>query len=254
MDLLGIIVLAGLALWLFFGIGYLIGDSLKRHDVVDSFWGPGFIIVAWTAVWLNNNLSGLKIFAGTLVTIWGLRLFIRITRRNLKREEDFRYQDMLRKWGYSKLQAYFKIYFLQALLVLLISTPLLAIITRDKPFNSPLVYIGFAIWAFGIVFEAVADYQLDRYLKNRQSRQVLDTGLWRYSRHPNYFGEIVLWWGAGLVALSAEQWWGLLGPITITFLIMKVSGVPLLEKHFETSEAYREYKKHTSVLIPLPRR
>jgi steroid 5-alpha reductase family enzyme len=114
--------------------------------------------------------------------------------------------------------------------------------------------LGFVIWVVGIAYEAVADYQLRVFIKSKKPGEIMQRGLWRNSRHPNYFGELASWWGAAAVGLSLQQWWAVIGAGVITVLITKISGIPLLEQHYATNPAFQKYKKHTSVLIPLPRR
>ncbi len=246
------LALAG-AVWLYMTAAFLGGAYLKRDDVVDSAWGPGFIVVALLTLLIENNHSLVQILTIIFVTIWGLRLFIHISYRNSQKKEDHRYQNWKAKWGGNALtQAYLRIYMLQGLIMLLVSTPLVAILVCNHKFNQPLAILGFGLWGFGIFYESVADYQLLKFVQHKKPGQIMQSGLWRYSRHPNYFGEITLWWGAGLVALAANQWWALIGPATITFFLIKVSGVPLLEKHYATNPEYQKYKRRTLMLFPFP--
>jgi steroid 5-alpha reductase family enzyme len=142
----------------------------------------------------------------------------------------------------------------QGLLLLLICSTAVLGITSDGQAVVALAVVGFVVWAAGIICESVADYQLRQFLKTKKKDEIMQSGLWRYSRHPNYFGEILSWWGAALVGISLHRWWAVLGAAVITLLITKISGIPLLEKHYATNKVFQEYKKHTSILIPLPRR
>lgn len=246
-----VLVLSYMTLW------YGVALASKRYDVVDSAWGIGFVLVAWVSLALRSNFGSLQVVSAALVTLWGLRLFTHIARRNWpKKEEDHRYQELRNKWGRAEQRkAYTNIFLLQGLLLVAISTPMIALAFTQHQADA-LSYVGWAVWLFGIGFEAVADWQLATFITYRPkgSHDILDRGLWHFSRHPNYFGEVVTWWGAALVAFSVGGWWGILGAVTITILITKVSGIPPLEKHYDGNKAYEAYRKRTSVLIPLPNR
>jgi steroid 5-alpha reductase family enzyme len=150
--------------------------------------------------------------------------------------------------------AYLKVFMLQGLLMLLVATPIIWVNLHPVSEFGVLGALGLLVWVSGFLFESIADYQLARFKQDPRNRgQIIQTGLWAYSRHPNYFGEVLLWWGIGLLALSSPYGWvGLLGPATITFLILKVSGVPMLEKHMEGKASFREYQRRVSFFLPLP--
>ncbi|HET6925127.1 MAG TPA: DUF1295 domain-containing protein, partial [Candidatus Saccharimonadales bacterium] len=233
---------------------FVLARLTDRTDVVDSAWGLGFVYVAWLS-YLMNPRSGWKLLAAVFVSVWGMRLFVHLTSRSLKRSEDYRYVEFRKKWGGAYWgKAFVRIFLLQGLLLFLVSLATIAIMMTVSWAMTWLAVAGFVTWAIGIVYEAVGDWQLRQFMKSRKPGQIMAHGLWRYSRHPNYFGEVIAWWGAGLVALSFGQWWGLLGSLTITVLITKVSGIPPLEKHYAGNAAYEQYKARTSVLVPLPPR
>lgn len=240
----------------YMSLWYGIARYVRRYDVVDSAWGLGFVLVAWIGLSLRANFHPLQLVSAALVSLWGLRLFVHIARRNWRRpEDDRRYQLLRQKWGSAaKRKAYTHIFLLQAVLLLVVSLPMLAIAWTRSPQLNAGTWIGWAIWLFGISFEAVADWQLSHFLRNRAagSHQLMGQGLWRYSRHPNYFGEITTWWGAALVAISSGEWWGVLGALVLTVLITKISGIPPLEKHYDGNPAYEAYRRHTSALVPRP--
>ncbi|HSX15605.1 MAG TPA: DUF1295 domain-containing protein [Candidatus Saccharimonadales bacterium] len=248
---LGGVVLVYMTLW--YGVALRAG----RYDVVDSAWGLGFVLVAWLSLALRGNVGALQVVSAVLVSAWGIRLFLHIASRTLLRPaEDHRYQELRARWGKSeKRKAYTNIFLLQGFLIGVVSTPMVALAFAPSAIH-PLAYAGWAVWLFGLAFEAVADRQLATFLAHRGGKlsAIMQSGLWRYSRHPNYFGEVTVWWGAALVAISTGAWWGILGAATITLLITKVSGIPPLEKHYAGNEAYETYRKHTSVLIPWPPR
>lgn len=238
-------VLAYMSVW--FAVALL----LKRRDVIDSAWGLGFVLVAWMAFVLRNNNYWPTVAAVLLVTLWGVRLFVHITARNWKKKEDYRYTQLgklgIRQWT----KTFVTVFLLQGALMLVISLPVIAITIADSRPLYLTAAIGIAVWLFGIIFETIGDYQLQHFLRSRQ-KGIMKTGLWKYSRHPNYFGEIISWWGAAIVALSYGQLWGLIGAATITFLLLKVSGIPPLEKRYAKDQAYQNYARRTSILIPLP--
>jgi steroid 5-alpha reductase family enzyme len=187
-----------------------------------------------------------------------LRLSLYILWRNWGKPEDFRYQ----KWrqeagGRWWWQSFFQVFLLQGLLLWIISTPLLAAQTSLTPERLTFLDIlGVALWAIGFFFEAAGDLQLARFKANAANKgKVMDRGVWRYTRHPNYFGDAAQWWGYFLIATAAGGWWTILSPILMTTLLMRVSGATLLEKTMETRPGYKEYAESTSAFIPwFPRR
>jgi steroid 5-alpha reductase family enzyme len=186
------------------------------------------------------------------VGIWAMRLGVHIYLRNWGRGEDWRYAQWRAKWGHWwPLRSYLQVFLLQGLFMLVVALPMLSVNTFGGDIGW-LALAGALVWLTGFLWETLADFQLVRFLKDPANKgKVLKTGLWRYSRHPNYFGEVVLWWGMWLIALSVlGAWWTVLSPLTITFLILKVSGVPLLESKMMKSDAYREYAQRTSGFIP----
>jgi steroid 5-alpha reductase family enzyme len=221
-------------------------------SIVDSLWS--LIFLALCATWFiayefTTPRSGAVMI---LVTLWALRLSAYITWRNRGEGEDPRYQAMRRKHSPNfAIKSLFIVFLLQGFLAWIISLPLLAAITGSRPLN---LFDGLAIAlvSFGILFESVADAQLAAF-KTRPGNQgsVMDKGLWRYTRHPNYFGECCVWWGFYLFAVAAGGWWSILSPLLMTFLLLRVSGVALLEKDIvERRPGYREYIAHTNAFIP----
>jgi steroid 5-alpha reductase family enzyme len=231
--------------------------AVKRNDnsIADIAWGPGFILVAVTTFLITNDFVLRKILVVSLVLIWGLRLAMRIYRRNHGRGEDPRYKKWREEWGSNFLiRSYFQVFILQGLFMWLISLPVVYIMAVSTDSFGWLDFVGTVIWVMGFFFEATADRQLDLFLSDKLNRgKILDRGLWRYSRHPNYFGEVIQWWGIFVIGLNLSgAWWTVAGPLTITWLILFVSGIPLLEKSMKQNPAFQEYAKRTSVFIPLP--
>lgn len=248
----GILVLA---LAVYATIWFELARLVKRIDVIDVAWGLGFIYVALILLFSQSPMPAAARAAAILASIWGIRLSLHIGKRNAHKPEDPRYTVYRQKWGAQFWPyTYIKIYLVQAACILLISTPLVAIETSPRHVWSWLIWLGFAVWAAGILFESVADAQLKRFLNGRKDHGVMQHGLWRYSRHPNYFGEIVTWTGAGLVAGGLGHWWGLIGPVVIAFLITQISGIPPVEKRYARDHAYQVYARKTSLLIPWPPR
>lgn len=250
-------------IWLFFTLIYLVALKVNNYSIVDMGWGPGFVVNAWGLAILlliqGVNVSWLGWFVIAAITIWGVRLFWHIGRRNWGKPEDFRYQDMRRKWGAKdeKWKAYVWVFLLQGLLMWLISlAPIYAITT---PVTMSLTYwifisIGAVVFVFGLVFEAVGDAQLKAFITNPANKgQLMTRGLWSWTRHPNYFGEAVLWWGIALPAfLLPIGYVFVISPIVITYLVRYVSGVPLLERKYANREDFKSYTKKTSIFVPLP--
>lgn len=232
--------------WFVYGFLYL-----KRIDTVDISWGLGFIYAAVISYFVFGS-NGLAPFLGLLfVIVWGLRLSIHIGSRLVKKSEDPRYKIYRDKWSKNlNFNVYTRIFLLQGLLIALISTASLGIII-GKDFNPAFAVIGFAVWTFGIVYESIADYQLRKFVKTKKPGQIMNKGLWLLSRHPNYFGEITAWIGAGIVACSAGNFWGIIGPLVITFLILKISGLPPIEKRYKDNPDYQKYKQKTPALFPI---
>jgi steroid 5-alpha reductase family enzyme len=253
MSLFATFLVLALAIWAYMTLWFVIARLFQRTDLVDSAWGLGFIYIAWLAWLMNGRSIGIKLAAAEFVTLWGLRLFVHIFHRNVGKHEDYRYVAYREKWGDKFwLTAYTRIFLTQGVLLLAISTTTIAIMTATKSSWHGLLILGFIVWALGIIIEAEADAELTKFVKHKKPGQIMTKGLWHYSRHPNYFGEITTWWGAAIVAISVQQWWGIIGALLITFLITKVSGIPPLEKHYADNVAFQKYKKHTSILIPLP--
>jgi steroid 5-alpha reductase family enzyme len=237
---------------------WLISLALKNSSIVDIFWGTGFVLIAWlTFLLFPEGYLPRKILSVLLVSIWGLRLSIHIFLRNKGKGEDFRYQKWRNEAGPSWwYRSFFKVFLLQGILMWIISLPVVAAQVSPNGPLSILDYFGVAVWIIGFYFEAAGDYQLARFKSNPENKgRVLNNGVWKYSRHPNYFGDAFQWWGFFILALSAGYWWTLISPVIMTLLLIRVSGVALLEKTLkETKPGYREYVENTSAFIPMPPR
>jgi len=260
MDFLGIWLMAGGVVLGLMILLWLLSLALRNASIVDIFWGTGFVIVAWAAfLFTPDGFLPRKLLLAALVTIWGLRLSIHILRRNWGKPEDFRYaawrQESGRSWWWF---SFFKVFLLQGVLLWIISAPLVAAQFSPAPARLGLLdVLGVLVWAFGFYFEAAGDAQLERFKSNPANKgKLLTTGVWHYTRHPNYFGDAAQWWGYFLIAAGAGGWWTVFSPVLMTLLLVRVSGVALLEKTLiETKPGYREYAQTTSAFVPwFPRR
>lgn len=235
-------------------IGWFIWSIIKRrNDVADTAWGLGFILVAWLVYIDNVSEFSLSIITPVCVSVWGIRLAWHIHKRNHNRPEDARYKRWREEWGsWVYIRSFFQIYVLQGILLLIISAPVIWSATFQLRTISGWLIIGACIWLFGFVWESVGDAQLRKFLKNpNRTARIMKGGLWRYSRHPNYFGEVTQWWGLWIIALATPWGWlSIIGPMTITLLITKVSGIPLLEQRFANDPEFAQYKETTNALIP----
>ena len=225
----------------------------KRNDVADVAWGLGFVLLAWVSFFLVPDFGIRGLLVNILVSIWGLRLALHIYSRNKGKAEDYRYLAWRNEWGkYFYIRSYFQVYLLQGFLLFLIVLPVLLINQSSaSPFNY-LDLLGVLVWIFGFYFEVVGDAQLASFIRNPANKgKLMQNGLWAYTRHPNYFGEVMQWWGIWLIALSVPAGlFSIIGPLTITFLILKVSGIPMLEKKMAEHPDFAEYKKRVSVFFP----
>ena len=236
-------------------ITWVVSLVLRDASVVDPVWPLAFIAVAITALIAGSGDEGRRILIACVVAIWGARLSIHLLVRNAGKEEDFRYAAMRAKRGHRFwLTSLVTVFLLQGLLVWVVSLPVQLSAIPDRPLGW-LAIIGAIVWVLGVVFEAIGDAQLTRFKANPASRgQVLNTGLWRYTRHPNYFGDFLVWWGIFLIAAeSGAGAWGVAGPLLMTLLLVKVSGAGLLEKDIAVRRpGYADYVRRTSGFIPRP--
>lgn len=246
-------LVAILVIFISANIGFAVSLIKKRNDVADIFWGIGFIAVAWISFIFAQSFNLRGLIVNLLVTIWGLRLALHIGLRNRGKGEDFRYKAWRESWGKTFYwRSYFQVFILQGLFLFLISLLIIFVNTRVAEF-SLFDVLGLIIWLIGFLFEAIGDYQLLQFTKNPANKgKIIQTGLWKFTRHPNYFGEVVLWWGIFCFALSLPfGFLTIISPLTITFLILYVSGIPMLEKKYENNPEFAAYKKRTSAFFPM---
>mgnify|MGYP001821060356 CR=1 FL=1 len=249
--LLNACVIAGLMLTV-----WLISLPLSDVSIVDIAWGLGFVLVAWTS-FLAGTSSESNLLLPVLTTAWGLRLSGYLAWRNIGKPEDYRYREMRNYRPRSfPIRSLLTIFALQGVLMWIIALPLQTVQSADSP-SVVLMLIGVLLWLTGFVFESVGDWQLARFKSDpTNSGRVMDRGLWRYTRHPNYFGDFLVWWGLYLVALEGHgTWWTIVGPLVMSFLLIRVSGVAMLEKTITSRRpGYPEYIRRTGAFFPRPPR
>ena len=233
--------------------------SLVRRDasIIDLFWSLTFIVAAVVYATVTDAPSGVRTtLTLVLVTVWGLRLSGYLTWRNWGEPEDYRYARMRERggptWPYRSLLS---VFWGQAVLAWIVSAPLLAGIDGRRDLGI-LALVGIATWVVGLFFEAVGDWQLSLFKRNPENQgKVLDSGLWSTTRHPNYFGDFMIWWGLFLIAADAGGWWSIFGPIVMTVMLMRVSGVTLLERKLtRTRTGYDDYVRTTNAFFPGPKK
>jgi len=229
--------------------------AIKNVSIVDIFWGFGFVVINVFYALMTGEMHTRKILVLALVSIWGLRLALYLAKRNIGKGEDFRYQEFRRTYGPERYWwfSFFQTFLLQAVLMMIVALPLLGIHANTTSGDLNLLdYMGVAVWLIGFSFEAGGDLQLARFKRNSANKgKVLNTGFWKYTRHPNYFGDSAVWWSYAIFSVAAGGYWQVIGSVIMTLLIINISGVALLEKTLnDTKPQYREYIKNTSSFFP----
>ena len=238
---------------------WLLSLALKNASIVDIVWGLGFVITSWVLALTIDGDSTRQILLAVMVGAWGLRLGGYLAKRNIGHGEDWRYKAMRKKKGPRfGLISLVTVFGLQGVLMWVVSLPVMFGNSDATPGVGPLAVIGVMVWAVGFLFEAIGDWQLARFKRDASNAgKVMQTGLWSLTRHPNYFGNALLWWGIGIVAAETGSGViGFIGPVVMTYLLLKVSGVPMLEHSMnKRRDGYAEYATRTSVFIPrLPKK
>ena len=239
---------------------WIVSLRTRNASLVDIWWGPGFALIALLSFALTPEgaLSRRQLVL-ILTTIWGLRLGTHLLVRNTGKDEDFRYAAMRKAWGHGfAMKSLTRVFLLQAALMWVVSFPVQAAMRSATPATLGFFdWLGILVWTFGLFFETVGDLQLARFKKDpANADRVMDRGLWRFTRHPNYFGDACAWWGLWLIAFAVPGgFWSIVGPITMTVLLTSVSGVPMLERKIgERRPGYDEYARRTSAFLPRPPR
>ena len=234
---------------------WILSVYLRNVSIVDLFWGLGFIIVNAFYFFSSEAINIRQIVLFLIVTIWGLRLSIYLAWRNIGKGEDFRYREFRRKFGEFNYWwiSYFQTFLLQGILMWIISVTLFGIsISSNETSLNIIDFIGILIWIIGFIFEAGGDFQMAKFKMNLLNKgKVLNTGFWRFTRHPNYFGDAAVWWGYGLLCIASGSPWYIIGSVIMTLLIIKVSGVALLEKTLKNQKPeYFAYIQKTNSFFP----
>jgi steroid 5-alpha reductase family enzyme len=251
-DIMTMNFLAVLAMML---LGWVASLIYKNVTHVDSLWGVGFVLIAWLTFGMADGFVGRRFLITLLVSLWGLRLSLHLSRRNWGHGEDPRYAAWRQKSGNRFwLVSLVKVFILQAVFLWVISVALQwAQLSAVPDGFTAWDYLGLGVWMIGFIFEAFADQQLYRFKADSGNKgKVMDKGLWAYSRHPNYFGESLMWWGIFLIALSTPAgWWTVISPVVITVVLLKMTGVSLMEKTIvHTKPGYNDYIARTNAFIP----
>ncbi|MFC2166335.1 DUF1295 domain-containing protein [Acidobacteriota bacterium] len=247
------ILYSALSVFIYMVCIFVIAQIKKDNSIVDIAWGIGFILVAFLTFFLEPGFMARHILSVALIFLWGTRLAAHIAVRKRGKGEDFRYGKWRREWGkWFFVRSFFQIYMLQGFLLLIIAYPVILINHSKKTGIEFLDIIGLIIWLNGFFFEAVGDYQLSKFKRQAENKgKIITQGLWRFTRHPNYFGETTMWWGIFLIALSVRNGWtAIVSPMMITFLLLKVSGITMLEKKYIGNKEFEEYAKKTNAFFP----
>lgn len=243
------------SIMIFMFCGWLISLLVKKASIADRMWGLGFVLVAWLSFYQSGNFNARKLLLSILPTIWGLRLFLHITARSWGKPEDKRYAAWRKEHGsIFWIVSLFKVFILQGFFLFGVSFVLQYGIYSSTSSNLTwLDYIGIVIWIFAIIYESIADWQLLSFKRDKQNKgKIMNRGLWSLSRHPNYFGEALLWWGIYIIVISNPYGFiTIFSPILITYSLLKISGVTMMESVvFSSNKRYQEYKKKTNAFFP----
>lgn len=236
---------------IYFTLFFIVATIIKNNSIVDIGWGFGFVFTSWLVFFVSGDYSTTKIIINIVISLWGLRLFYYILKRNIFEKEDFRYANWRKEWGKWVIpRAFLQVFMLQGLLQFLIASPSLYINYNNLDFHY-LSLIGIVIWVIGFYFEVIGDKQLKDHIKNPNLKgKLLQTGLWKYTRHPNYFGEATMWWGIFVfAAILGVPLYYVISPLTITLVLYFIS-TPMLEKKMSEREEWTEYVKNTPMFVP----
>lgn len=254
--MLSIFVYTAFASLILFVMTFLLAVLIRNNSIVDIVWGIGFIVIALISyLFSSGNYLAQLVLAYTL--IWGVRLALHIALRNWGRGEDFRYAKWRKDWGNNWIgRSFLQVFMLQWVLMQLVSIPIVLGIVGAKTTSSWVIYLGMFVWITGFLFEAIGDYQLSQFKKNKSNKgKIMTKGLWSWTRHPNYFGEALLWWGIAVLAYAVTgNILVFIGPLVIDFLLLYVSGIPMLEAKYKGRPDWRAYERSTSAFFPLPPR
>jgi len=248
-----ILLQAAIVIFVYFFAFFLVAQFIRNNSIVDMGWGAGFVVVAFVTLLSQGAYAERNLLITLLITIWGGRLTYYIVRRNWGKPEDFRYAKWRKEWGsWLVPRAFLQVFMLQGLLMLIIGYPIIVVNSSPQPGLNFIDYLGLFIWITGFFFESVGDKQLAEFKKDPANKgHVIQSGLWKYTRHPNYFGEATMWWGIFLLTISVPLGWSaVISPLTITLMLLYVSGVPMLEKKYKDNPEFQEYARRTNKFFP----
>lgn len=245
-------VVAAIIILVYFMILFVIGTLLKNNSIVDIGWGIGFIIVSYGLMIYEGKITEPTLITSILITIWGVRLSYHIYGRNHNKPEDFRYAKWREEWGkWVVVRSFFQIYLLQAFFMWIVSFTFIFMV--PVRYGNIVIYLLTAgKWVFGFIFESVGDKQLSDFISKPENKgKVCTTGLWKFTRHPNYFGEATMWLAISILGfISSGSILPFVGSAFITYSLLYISGVPMVEKRNQNKPGYQEYKERTSKFIP----
>jgi steroid 5-alpha reductase family enzyme len=248
-----VFILSASVIFIYMTLFFLLAQALKDNSIVDIGWGIGFIILSATLLYNSEVISVHQWISFCLILLWGLRLSLHIFLRNHGKHEDFRYANWRKEWGkYVVIRSFLQVFMLQGFFMFIIALPLMIVKIGEQTSLQWTDYVGLIIWLIGFYFEAVGDYQMVQFKKNPANKgKFITSGLWKYTRHPNYFGECAMWWGIFIISISAgNAYVSIISPIVLTWLLTRVSGVPMLEKKYVGNKEFEEYAQKTNAFIP----
>lgn len=234
-------------------VAFFVASGKENNGVADVAWGVGFIIAAFSSLSFNGVVTERKLLVSLLVFLWGLRLSSYLWIRMHGKQEEWRHRARRAQWGrFASIRSFFQVFMVQGVLLLVVALPVIFVNTYSETGLGWLDLLGVLLWSAGFIIESVADYQLFRFKRSEKNKdRILTDGLWRFSRHPNYFGEALMWWGIFVIALSVPGGYATaFGPILLTLLLLRVSGIPVAERRFQGDPDYEQYRKRTNAFIP----
>ena len=251
--MLHFLIYSSIAVFVYMLLWFFIAIIKKDNGIFDVAWGLGFVVLAFLNLFMAQHIYSTQLVITILISVWAVRLALHIAYRKRGKKEDFRYAAWREQWGKKAvLKTFTNVVLLQGFFMLVIAVPLIVVNYKPVANINIINYIGVIVWIIGFLFEALGDYQLLKFKQDVLNKgKIMTSGLWKYTRHPNYFGEATMWWGIFLIAFSGSySLISLISPITITFLLLKVSGVPLLESKYKDNPDFIEYARKTNNFIP----
>jgi steroid 5-alpha reductase family enzyme len=248
-----VFILSAAVIFTYMTLFFFFALAIKDNSIVDVGWGIGFIVLSAVLLIQSESVGLNQWVLFVLVTLWGSRLSLHIFLRNHGKPEDFRYANWRKEWGNNVvIRSFLQVFMLQGIFIFIIALPIMMVKMSEATSFQVTDYIGIAVWIVGFYFEAIGDYQMMQFKKNHENKgKFITTGLWRYTRHPNYFGECIMWWGIFIISISSGHVWvSLISPVILTWLLTKVSGVPMLEKKYEGNKEFEKYASKTSAFVP----